>query len=109
MLQALRKRAMRTGAIFFVASGAMFLAWKKLLNDQFAEDETDVQQEMKNQQQQQRLGNSSDNLQLSTATSLDVSELERELTEFQEFKRFQEQKRLHEQQQAAGNSASKAP
>jgi hypothetical protein len=108
MLKALRKRAMRTGAIFFVASGAMFLAWKKLLNDQFADDETDVQQELKNQQQQ-RLGNSSDNLQLSTATSLDVSELERELIEFQEFKRFQEQKRLHEQQQAAGNSASKAP
>jgi hypothetical protein len=108
MLKALRKRAMRTGAIFFVASGAMFLAWKKLLNDQFADDETDVQQELNNQQQQ-RLGNSSDNLQLSTATSLDVSELERELIEFQEFKRFQEQKRLHEQQQAAGNSASKAP
>ena len=108
MLQALRKRAMRTGAIFFVASGAMFLAWKKLLNDQFADDETDVQQELKNQQQQ-RLGSSSDNQQLSTASSLDVSEMERELREFQEFKRFQEQKRLHEQQQAAGTSAAKAP
>jgi hypothetical protein len=108
MLQALRKRSMRTGAIFFVASGAMFVAWKKLLNDKFADDETDVQQELKNQQQQQ-LGSSSDNQQLSTASSLDVSEMERELREFQEFKRFQEQKRLHEQQQAAGNSVSKAP
>jgi hypothetical protein len=115
MLKALRKRAMRAYAIFFVAGGALCIALKKLFNDKFAEDESVEQQALKQQQEQQHqlqprlVGYSLGNEQSSTPSGRDGSDLEREYREFQEFKSFQEQKRLREQQQAVGVSSSKAP
>jgi hypothetical protein len=92
---------------YFCGGWALFLAFKKLLNDRIAEDHAAELQEQQQQQQQQprQLGYSSDNQKISSCSTRHESELERDRREFQEFKRFQEQKRLHEQPQAAGGSA----
>jgi hypothetical protein len=118
MLKAPRKPAIRSVSLFFIAGGsmiAMFLASQKLFND--AQDQAAELQDLKRrqeqqqqqQQQQQQLWHSTGNQQISSSAAHHESELERDLREFQEFKRFQAQKRTHEQQQAAGVSESKAP
>lgn len=111
MLQALRKRAIRSFSIFFVASAALAVAMKKLFKDQFAEEDKEASERQTQLEQQQRSGHSSDNHQ-SITSGRHVSQSEKahkEFEEYQEFKRFQEEKRLRNQQQASGVSESKAP
>ena len=114
MLQALRKRAMRSFSIFFVASAALAVAMKKMFKDQFAEEDKEAserQTQVVLEQQQLRSGHSSENHQ-SITSGRHESQSEKdhkEFEEYQEFKRFQEEKRLRNQQQASGVSVSKAP
>ena len=54
MLQALRKRAMRSFSILFVASAALAVAMKKMFKDQFAEEDKEASERQTQVEQQQQ-------------------------------------------------------